>query len=38
MVEIIDVHKFFNISSETVMRNSEILKFVPDHLKTEKNV
>ena len=27
-----------SISIETVMRNSEMLKFIPDHLKSKKNV
>ena len=36
MVDIMDSYKSLNISLETVMKNPEILKFVPDHLKTKK--
>ena len=36
MVDIIDIYKFLNISIGTVMKNSEMLKFVTDHLKTKK--
>ena len=32
----IDTYKSVKISIETVMRNLEMLKFVPDHLKTKK--
>ena len=35
MVYIIDVYKSLNISAGTVMKNPEMLKFVPDHLKTK---
>ena len=38
MVDILDVCKSLNISIGTVMKNTEILKFVPDHFKTKKNV
>ena len=38
MVDSMVVYKSLNISVETVMKNSEMLKFVPDHLKTKKNV
>ena len=31
-----DIHKSLNISNETVMKNPEMSKFVPDHLKTKK--
>ena len=31
-----DVYKSLNISIGVVMRNPEIIKFVPDHLKTKK--
>ena len=31
-----DIYKSSNISIGTVMRNLEMLKFVPDHLKTKK--
>ena len=30
------IYKSLNISIGTVMRNPEMLKFVPDHLKTKK--
>ena len=36
MVDIMDVYKSLNISIGTAMKNPEILKFVPDHLKTKK--
>ena len=36
MVDIMDIYKSLNISTGTVMKNPEILKFVPDHLKTKK--
>ena len=35
MVEIIDIYKSLNISIVTVMKNPEMLQFVPDHLKTK---
>ena len=38
MVDILDVYKSLNISIETVMKNREMLKFVPDHLKTKECV
>ena len=31
-----DVHKSLNVSIRTVMKNPEMLKFVPNHLKTNK--
>ena len=31
-----DVYKSLNISTGTVMKNSEMLKFVPDFLKTKE--
>ena len=31
-----DICESLNINIGTVMKNSEILKFVPDHLKTKK--
>ena len=34
MVDIMDIYKSLNISFVTVMENPEMLKFVPDHLKT----
>ena len=36
MVDIMDVYKVLNISTVTVMKNTEIFKFVPNHLKTKK--
>ena len=30
-----DIYKYVNISTGTVMENPEMLKFVPDHLKTK---
>ena len=36
MVDIMDVYKSINISIGTVMKNPEMLKFVPGHLKTKK--
>ena len=38
MVDIMDIHKSLNISIGAVMKNPEIIKFVPDHLKTKKKV
>ena len=38
MVDIIDIYKSLNISIGTVMKNPEMSKFVPNHLKTKKNV
>ena len=35
---ILDIYESLNISIVTVMKNPEMLKFVPDHLKTKKNV
>ena len=32
----IDTYKSVKVSIEIVMRNPEMLKFVPDHLKTKK--
>ena len=31
-----DIYKSLNINIGTVMKNSEMLKFVADHLKTKK--
>ena len=31
-----DIYKSLNISIGTVMTNPDMLKFVPDHLKTKK--
>ena len=36
MVDSMDMYKSLNISIGTVIRNLEMLKFVPDHLKTKK--
>ena len=33
-----DIYKYVKVNIGTVMRNPEMLKFVPDHLKTKKNV
>ena len=33
-----DIYKSVKISIGTLKRNLEILKFVPDHLKTKRNV
>ena len=35
MVDIIDIYKSLDISIVTVMKNPEMLQFVPDHLKTK---
>ena len=36
MVDIMDIYKSLNISIGRVMKNSEMIKFVPGHLKTKK--
>ena len=36
MVDSMDIYKSLNICIGTVMKNPEMLKFVPDHLKTKK--
>ena len=36
MVDSMDICKSLNVNIGTVMKNSEMLKFVPDHLKTKK--
>ena len=36
MVDSMDTHKPLNIDTGTVMKNPEMLKFVPDHLKTKQ--
>ena len=38
IADIMDVCKSLNISIRTVIKNPEMLKFVPDHLKIKKNV
>ena len=35
MVDSMDIHKSLNISIGTVMKNLEMLEFVPDHLETK---
>ena len=36
MVDIMGIYKYLNISIGTVMKNQEMLKFVPYHLRTKK--
>ena len=36
MVDNMDIYKSLNISIRTVIKNPEMLKFVPDHLKIKK--
>ena len=36
MVDSMCIHKLININIETVMKNPEMLKFIPDHLKTKQ--
>ena len=36
MVDSMDIYKSLNINIGTLMKNPEMLKFIPDHLKTEK--
>ena len=36
MVDSMDIYKFLNISTGTVMRNPEMLECVPDHRKAKK--
>ena len=36
MVDIMGVCNSLNISAFTVMKNPEMLRFIPDHLKTKK--
>ena len=36
MVDSTDICKSLSINIRTVMKNPEMLKFVPDHLKTKK--
>ena len=33
-----EIYKYLSISIGTVMKNPEMLKFVPDHLKTKRYV
>ena len=37
MVDIMDICKSLNINIGTVMKNPEMIKFVPDHLKIKKH-
>ena len=36
MADIMDIYKSLNISIRIAMKNPELLKFVPGHLKTKK--
>ena len=36
MVDIMDIYRSLNINIERVMKNPEVKKFVPDHLKSKK--
>ena len=36
MVDSIDINKYLNINIGIVMKKPEMLKLVPNHLKTEK--
>ena len=36
MIDSMDIYKSLNINLGTVMKIPEILKYVPDHLKTKK--
>ena len=36
MLDIMDIYKSLSNSIGTVMKNPEMLKFVPDHLKTKR--
>ena len=38
MVDSIDIYKSLNISIGTVLKNPEMLKIIPDNLKTKENV
>ena len=38
MVNTTDIYKSFNISIETVMKNPQMVKVVPGHLKTKTNL
>ena len=38
MVNITDIYMSLNISVGTVMKNPNMLKLIPDHLKTKKYV
>ena len=36
MVDIMDIYRSLNINIERVMKNPEVKKIVPDHLKSKK--
>ena len=36
MIDVIDIYKYLNVSIGTVMKNLEILKFVPGQYKTQE--
>ena len=38
MLDIMDAYKSLNINIVTVMKNPEMIKFIPDCLKTKDNV
>ena len=38
MVDSMDIYESLNVNMGTVMRNPEMLKFVPDNLQTKENV
>ena len=38
MVDSMDIYEFLNVNMGRLMRNPEMLKFVPDNLKTRENV
>ena len=38
MVDIMDIYKYFNISIGTLIKNPQMLKFIPHHLQTKKYV
>ena len=38
MADIVHVCKSLDISTGTLMKNPEMIKLVPDYLKTQKNV
>ena len=38
VVDIMDIYKSLDIIIETVMKNTKMLKFAPDHHKTKKNM
>ena len=36
MVDIMGIYNYLNSSAVTIMKNPEMLRFVPDHFKTKK--